>query len=516
MARQIGAMNEDLAIHQKMDDEPNDVGGLSAEELKERFDRAPLALQKYINEVLVQAINGLDVDVGALAEQLKNHVDIDPNNLTAENIGLLRELADKYGLTDKLAPTVHDALEVLEVLVNLGPETAQMLGLEPTATQDDAIRAIAAHTKMAPATMSLLGLDDEAPLTDVVKRLWDALLRVEGGSAFFCINARYASTGRPAKGLKFTGSYSGTIGEDGTYFGACTSGETLTFDFDPCIGYKPIESVSVVADWTKVVTVDVVLEKDDAELYSITESGDYFVGEDVTHIQVCAVGGGGSGGETDVVQANQSYYNLGAASGGSGGQVSDAEVDLSQYVGRRITVMIGAGGSGSKKVSEKSFTGNPGGESSVTTPDGEVLVRAAGGEGGKGAHRHGDRSYSEPCTITASHDEPDRQGCGVGATVTRNAPGSYSHSFFGVDLSAGVPVFGDNSIVVGAGGGACVECTETGAASPVNKTVKSATGVQGAGTNGTGEGGSGSANAGTYGGNGFAGGSGAVYFKVVT
>ena len=54
-----------------------------------------------------------------LAEQLKNHVDIDPDNLTAENIGLLRELADKYGLTDKLAPTVHDALEVLGALLEL-------------------------------------------------------------------------------------------------------------------------------------------------------------------------------------------------------------------------------------------------------------------------------------------------------------------------------------------------------------------------------------------------------------
>lgn len=113
MARQIGALNEDLAIHQKLDDEPNDVGGLSAGELKALFDRAPLIIQKYINEVLVQAINGLDLDVGTLAEQLSDHVDVDVGNLSAANISVLRELADRYGLTDKLAPTVHDALEVL-------------------------------------------------------------------------------------------------------------------------------------------------------------------------------------------------------------------------------------------------------------------------------------------------------------------------------------------------------------------------------------------------------------------
>lgn len=43
-------MDEDLRIHQKLDDEPNDVGGLSAQELKEKFDQAGLAIQKYLNE----------------------------------------------------------------------------------------------------------------------------------------------------------------------------------------------------------------------------------------------------------------------------------------------------------------------------------------------------------------------------------------------------------------------------------------------------------------------------------
>ncbi len=47
----LTTLDEDLAVHQKLDDEPNDVGGLSAQELKERFDHAGLAIQTYLNEV---------------------------------------------------------------------------------------------------------------------------------------------------------------------------------------------------------------------------------------------------------------------------------------------------------------------------------------------------------------------------------------------------------------------------------------------------------------------------------
>lgn len=47
----LTTLDEDLNIHQKMEDEPNDVGGMSAQELKEKFDQAGLTIQKYLNEV---------------------------------------------------------------------------------------------------------------------------------------------------------------------------------------------------------------------------------------------------------------------------------------------------------------------------------------------------------------------------------------------------------------------------------------------------------------------------------
>ena len=55
-------LNKDLNIVQKLDDEPNDVGGLSAAELKKKFDEGPLTIQEYINVTLLPALEKLGVE----------------------------------------------------------------------------------------------------------------------------------------------------------------------------------------------------------------------------------------------------------------------------------------------------------------------------------------------------------------------------------------------------------------------------------------------------------------------
>lgn len=55
-------LNKDLNIVQKLDDEPNDVGGLSASELKKKFDEGPLTIQEYINATLLPALETLGVE----------------------------------------------------------------------------------------------------------------------------------------------------------------------------------------------------------------------------------------------------------------------------------------------------------------------------------------------------------------------------------------------------------------------------------------------------------------------
>lgn len=50
-------MTKDMAIIQALDDEPNDVGGLTAQELKEKFDEAGETIKKYLNETLTSELD---------------------------------------------------------------------------------------------------------------------------------------------------------------------------------------------------------------------------------------------------------------------------------------------------------------------------------------------------------------------------------------------------------------------------------------------------------------------------
>lgn len=52
----IQTLDGDLNIIQKLDDEPNDVGGLTSAELKAEFDKAGNTIKTYLNETLIPAI----------------------------------------------------------------------------------------------------------------------------------------------------------------------------------------------------------------------------------------------------------------------------------------------------------------------------------------------------------------------------------------------------------------------------------------------------------------------------
>ena len=65
----------DLAIIQKLDDEPNDVGGFTAAELKAKFDEAAQTIQSYLNNTLLPAVQeageAAEGDAGEAAEELE-------------------------------------------------------------------------------------------------------------------------------------------------------------------------------------------------------------------------------------------------------------------------------------------------------------------------------------------------------------------------------------------------------------------------------------------------------------
>lgn len=55
----LSKFDKDMKIIAALDDEPNDVGGISAAELKAKFDEGGEALKTYINDTLIPAIEEL-------------------------------------------------------------------------------------------------------------------------------------------------------------------------------------------------------------------------------------------------------------------------------------------------------------------------------------------------------------------------------------------------------------------------------------------------------------------------
>lgn len=80
----ISKFTKDMAIIAALDDEPNDVGGLSGQQLKEKFDEAGTSIKSYLNNTLTteidanlatkdelnQVVAGISPDLQAAAEIL--------------------------------------------------------------------------------------------------------------------------------------------------------------------------------------------------------------------------------------------------------------------------------------------------------------------------------------------------------------------------------------------------------------------------------------------------------------
>lgn len=62
----IEKFNKNMAIIASLDDEPNDVGGMTSAELKNKFDEGGKAIQTYMNETLIPALENLGVETAVL------------------------------------------------------------------------------------------------------------------------------------------------------------------------------------------------------------------------------------------------------------------------------------------------------------------------------------------------------------------------------------------------------------------------------------------------------------------
>lgn len=89
----IPGIDFDMDIIQKLDDEPNDVGGLTAAELKAEFDKAGNLIKSYINETLLPAISDTVAEEDERSKAEETRIANEQNRVSAENLRVQAENA---------------------------------------------------------------------------------------------------------------------------------------------------------------------------------------------------------------------------------------------------------------------------------------------------------------------------------------------------------------------------------------------------------------------------------------
>ena len=107
----IPTLDTDLSIIQKLDDYPNDIGGLSVAQLKAKFDEGVLALQTYINTVLIPALIASNVPFTPTAAINAETVQAAIENVQAQLVDISAGTIPNNTIgMEKLTKTVQNAI----------------------------------------------------------------------------------------------------------------------------------------------------------------------------------------------------------------------------------------------------------------------------------------------------------------------------------------------------------------------------------------------------------------------
>jgi hypothetical protein len=324
-------LEKDMNIISALDDEPNDVGGLTATELKAKFDEGGNAIKDYLNNTVIPEVK---VALGDKAgkDELQGLVlgQIPDGTITEDKLS--EELKEQIG---SMAP----ASDVFTKEETLSPETAALYELDDTAAPDDVF----------------------------------IILALGAGKYGYGITVKYPD-GTPAAGLSVTG-VTGRLGEaiitdENGYFLAVSENNKISFSIKS--PYFDIANIS-----NQAVNAAGVLTRQTVEFayktyenYVLLTTSQVMKFSRAYKLDLTAVGGGG--GSTGV----NTKSAFGA--GGGGGYV-ETQLDIDVDTSDKLTVTIGAGGS-IHYITNATTAGNPGGHTAVDK--GSIrLVSAYGGTG---------------------------------------------------------------------------------------------------------------------------------------
>ena len=155
----IPLFDKDVEVIQKLDDEPNDVQGLSPEELKLQFDQVGIWLKDYINNTLIPALSG--GASGGGASNIGASVDDFPGSTVQAVLDSFNNaLTDRYTKAETNSYVGQETNDLVET-VNVDLTTGVITVKKKDGTQQTFDTAL----EKVPATMALV---DEADGTYLV------------------------------------------------------------------------------------------------------------------------------------------------------------------------------------------------------------------------------------------------------------------------------------------------------------------------------------------------------------
>lgn len=121
----LSKFEKDMNIVAALDDEPNDVGGLTAAELKAKFDEGGNAVKKYLNETLTDelddALSGLSDGKVDATTTVNGHPLSEDVTVTKADVGL--ENVDNTSDVDKPISTAQ------QEALNLKADKSELAGV---------------------------------------------------------------------------------------------------------------------------------------------------------------------------------------------------------------------------------------------------------------------------------------------------------------------------------------------------------------------------------------------------
>ena len=152
----IASFDKDVEVIQKLDDEPNDVQGLTPEELKQKFDQAAIWLKEYINTVLLPGITGTgSAGGGSGASNIGAGVDDFPGSDVQAILNAFNDaLTDRYTRAETnsyVGQETHDLVAAVGVDLTTGVITVTK--------KDGTAQTFDTALEKVPATMALVEED---------------------------------------------------------------------------------------------------------------------------------------------------------------------------------------------------------------------------------------------------------------------------------------------------------------------------------------------------------------------